>query len=472
MMAVPATQRASHPDDVLPGTRAGDCVIERFLAAGGGGDVYVASHRSTGRRVAVKILRAAMARYPREVARFAREVEVVSLLRHPNIVEVFEAGALANDRPFYVMEYLEGMNALDLLRERLWLPLEEALEIVEPVCLALQAAHAAGIVHRDIKPSNIFLTADETRRVKLLDFGIAKLLSSSQLGASGLSTAGVALGTPSAMAPEQILCREVDARTDIYALGVLLYRMLTGQLPFQGKDSLDLMRRHLEEPPPRPSRYSPITPELDAVVLRCLEKQPDRRFDSVDDLVVALREAAGRPRRAAPRDVEVTGFGLHVRLRIDFDGDLIDAALADDIARTLDFIEARLARTGFLIAFATESEILAVRPLPDDPGAPPRARLAALEAAAGLHGEVSARPDADPRLHATVCVHIDQVTLREPLRTEVVGGSLVDADAWIPRAEVLDLCATQAVLPWVSGFEVRPGPDALVRLTRDGASAG
>jgi hypothetical protein len=188
--------------------------------------------------------------------------------------------------------------------------------------------------------------------------------------------------------------------------------------------------------------------------------------------VVALREAAGRPRRAAPSDVEVEGFGLHVRLHIDFDGELLDAPLADDIARTLDAVEARLESTGFLIAFSTESEILAVRPLPDDPGQLPGARLAALEAAASLHGEVRARPGADPRLRATVCVHVDQVSLREPQRREVVGGSLVDADAWIPHGEIPDLCATQAVLPWVSGFEIAPGPDSLVRLTRGGAGPG
>src|SRR6185369_15580856 len=179
----------------------GDYVIEGLLAEGGCGSVYVAQHRAMERRAALKILRGALASSPRMVERFVREVDLVNLLRHPNIVEIHDLGQLADGRPYYTMELLEGTTLDAQLRAEGRMPPAEGLEILEPVCSALRAAHAAGIVHRDVKASNIFLSrAGGAAGIKLLDFGIAKLTDPG-MSAAGLTTFGHAVGTPTAMAP-------------------------------------------------------------------------------------------------------------------------------------------------------------------------------------------------------------------------------------------------------------------------------
>src|SRR5262245_37814049 len=223
-------------DDLPPGASAGDYVIESRVASGGCGTVYVATHALLGRRAAVKVLHGRLAASPQMVERFVREARAANIIRHPGIVDIFEFGALSDGRPYFVMELLEGTDLDTLLRMRGRLAFDEVLEILEPVVEALEAAHAAGIVHRDLKASNIMLlNSGGPRAVKLLDFGVAKLLVP-EPGAEALTSMGQRLGTPVAMAPEQIRCGPVDARTDVYALGVLIFQMLTGRYPFAGAD--------------------------------------------------------------------------------------------------------------------------------------------------------------------------------------------------------------------------------------------
>ena len=284
--------------------------MKKELASGGGGTVYEAQHRILGRRAAVKVLRRQLAASPQMVARFVQEARAVNMIKHPNIVDIFEFGELPDGRPFYVMELLEGIDLRSILNERGRFPPGEVLEILEPVCSALQAAHDHGIVHRDLKASNIFIAKVAGKRVvKLLDFGIAKLMQP-DAGEGGLTVVGTRLGTSYTMAPEQIRGDGVDARTDIYALGVVLYHLLTGQYPFRAETMTDIERQHLEAPPPRPSQAAPVPPALDAIVLRCMEKTADRRYQSVKAFIEALRDAAGA--KTAEPEVTARGRG-HLR---------------------------------------------------------------------------------------------------------------------------------------------------------------
>ena len=239
------------------------------------------------------MLRRQLAASPQMVTRFVREAQAVNMIKHPAIVDIYEFDTLPDGRPFYVMELLEGTDVRSLLNERGRFTPAEVLEILEPVCSALQVAHEQGIVHRDLKASNIFVkTSGGTRSIKLLDFGIAKLMHP-DASEAGLTVVGTRLGTSYTMAPEQIRGDGVDPRTDIYALGVVLYHLLTGQYPFRAETMTDIERMHLEAPPPRPSQAAAVSPAFDAVVLRCMEKTAERRYQSVKAFIEALREAVG-----------------------------------------------------------------------------------------------------------------------------------------------------------------------------------
>jgi hypothetical protein len=413
------------------------------------------------------VLHGALAVLPKMVERFAREIEVVNLLRHPGIVEIYEVGALPDHRPFFVMEYVEGRTLGALLEEDGRLSPAEALDLLEPVGAALAAAHEAGVVHRDVKASNIIVTEDEPPVVKLLDFGIAKLIGP-RAGPIGLTSEGRQVGTLTIMAPEQLLGVPVDARVDIYALGVLLYRLLTGRLPFDGKSPLVLAQQHLEEPAPRPSQRTPLAPALDAIVLRCLEKRPERRYDTVKDFLVALRRAAGgpSPRRESAPDAPALAVGVHVELHVRGEMDELDDTLNDDIGAVLDLAEEGLRAAGFALAAVTGSSVLGVRVLPVHLVDTAPARLTAVQSALALHDRMRARPRPDARVHANVCVHAGDVVMRASSRPEILGGTLVRTEQWSPRERVEGLCATRAVLEGLTEVEVSAGPGALLTVTR------
>ncbi|APR88032.1 serine/threonine protein kinase [Minicystis rosea] len=448
-----------------PGSFAGDYVVTDLIARGGCGSVYRAVHRTDGRIAAVKVLHASLAVLPKMVERFAREVHVVELLQHPSIVAVYDVGSLSDGRPYYVMEYLEGRTVARILDEEGRLSPAEALAILAPVCDALDAAHAAGVVHRDVKASNIIVSPHDPPVVKLVDFGIAKLIGHAA-GATGLTTVGRQVGTLTIMAPEQLLGSPVDARIDIYALGILLFRMLTGRLPFAAKDALTLAQQHLEEPAPRPSQRTPLPPALDAIVLRCLEKQPDRRYDTVRDFLSAFRGAvsgASTRRDSAPY-AYTPGVAVYVEIRMGTQRDEVDESLSDDVGGILDTAEDELRAGGFILASATGSDLLGVLPLSADPERARRERKTALALAATLRRQIDGRPDADERVRVNVCVHAGEVVLRGVSRPEVVGGTLVRTDSWVPREEVSALCATREAIEGVTGVDLATGPGALVTI--------
>jgi len=281
--------------DPLIGSRVGSFDIVRLLGRGGMGTVYLAEHPVIGSRVAVKFLHESMASDPAVVARFYDEARAVNLIGHENIVGIYDLSMLPPNRYFFVMEYLEGETLQALLRAG---PVDPgvARDVLLQMCDALQCAHEHGVVHRDLKPENVFLVQRRGKAhfVKLADFGIAKLRVK---GATGRTQAGFIVGTPEYMAPEQCEDGVIDARTDVYALGVMAFELATGRLPFQGKTVTQLLLAHMKEKPPAPSSLAPVSRELETAILRALEKDPARRFPDMTSLAEALRRAPAAPAR-------------------------------------------------------------------------------------------------------------------------------------------------------------------------------
>lgn len=280
-------------NDALAGTAYR---IVRQLGEGGMGEVYAVEHEVLGKEMVAKILRLDLASDPAVVDRMRVEAQALAALSHPNIVAVTDFGRTANGRPFYVMEYLRGRTVGQMLRRDGPASLIEALQIARQVLDALGAAHALGLVHRDIKPDNVFLhlLQDGREVVKLLDFGIAKVLASA--GSRGpappsIPTAdGTVLGTPRYVSPEQIVGRNIDHRSDLYAVGLLLYALIAGKSLFHSiHGTRELFEAHLKVKPPLLSDRNPeVSAELDRVVLRALEKRPDDRFRDALEFAEAL----------------------------------------------------------------------------------------------------------------------------------------------------------------------------------------
>jgi serine/threonine-protein kinase len=292
----------------LVGQRYGSFVSLRELGRGGMGTVLLAEHVLIPKRVAVKVLHRHLAEEPELVSRFLAEARAMSLVQHENVVTVYDLDT-REGRPYFVMEYLEGQSLAALARG----PLEPALvvELLTQVCDALGAAHARGIIHRDLKPANVFLTPGPhgRHRVKLLDFGIAKRLV--RLDGETPTRTGVLMGTPEFMAPEQCGGKDVDARTDLYAVGVLGYLLLTGTAPFTGSNAAEILVAHLQQTPRPPQEVRPGIPQaLSSVLLRALAKRPEARFATAAELRAAL-EACLVPARP-PAPLPVTGFTARV----------------------------------------------------------------------------------------------------------------------------------------------------------------
>ncbi|WNG52253.1 protein kinase [Archangium minus] len=305
----PTLPPSSERGEKLVGQRFGSFVSRRELGRGGMGTVLLAEHVLIPKRVAVKVLHRHLAEEPELVARFLAEARAMSLVQHENVVTVYDLDT-REGRPYFVMEYLEGQSLAAFARG----PLEPALvvELLAQVCDALGAAHAHGIVHRDLKPANVFLTPGPNgrHRVKLLDFGIAKRLV--RLDGETPTRTGVLMGTPEFMAPEQCGGKDVDARTDLYAVGVLGYLLLTGTAPFSGSNAAEILVAHLQQAPRPPHEVRPgIPPALSAVLLRALAKRPDARYATAAELRAALEATVTRARTPAPLPPTV-GFTARV----------------------------------------------------------------------------------------------------------------------------------------------------------------
>jgi serine/threonine protein kinase len=273
-------------------------LIHERLATGGMGEVYLATHVRLPGKFAVKVLAARLAHDPNAVARFCREAAIVSVLRHPNVVQVYDFNVTPSGVPFLVMECLEGNDLSRILREQGPMPLGRVAGIVRQIASALESAHARGIVHRDLKPANIVLLDWEGHRdfVKVLDFGVSKICGSERT--SGRWTM---LGTPAYMAPEQAQGRvdEIDGRTDQFSLGVLTYVLLTGADPFPAASTSAILQKIIHEPPrPLGERVFFSAAPIEAVLWRAMAKQPRDRFPGVLELARAFEEAAAHVLRS------------------------------------------------------------------------------------------------------------------------------------------------------------------------------
>ena len=287
--------------------------VDYELAAGGFGAIYRGEDVRTGREVALKVLHRGLAADPKLVKRFRREGAALAALRNPHTLRAYELGETRDGTLFIVAELLGGETLFDRLAREGTFPAARAIAIARAICSSLGEAHERGIVHRDLKPSNIHLEqrGDNPDFVKVLDFGIAKILRGSDLGHTELTDTGRTVGTPEYMTPEQITGETVTNRTDIYAVGVLLYEMLLGERPYRdANNATTMLASILNGPAPRLSARLPaLSPELDRIVARCLEREPRARFASVGDLDVALALVGAHRELRAPATEGTDGEG-------------------------------------------------------------------------------------------------------------------------------------------------------------------
>jgi serine/threonine protein kinase len=281
-------------DPLIGVTVDGRYEVMTLLGEGGMGHVYEVKHVALDRRFAMKVLRRELARDEELAARFIQEAKATASVRHPNVVEITDFGRLQGDgAPYFVMELLVGETLGHVIKAGGPIPARRAVRIVKQVAGALAAAHAVGIVHRDLKPDNVFLVGGFTGgassdEVRVVDFGAAKII-----GSSRVTRAGIVFGTPHYMSPEQASGQPVDHRTDVYALGVIMYEMFTGRVPFEADTYMGVLTQHMFVNPVPPSQISPAARELGAleqITMICLAKKPEERYASMEALSDALDE--------------------------------------------------------------------------------------------------------------------------------------------------------------------------------------
>ncbi len=348
------------------GKTIGNYRLHEILGRGGMGTVYAGEHIYIRKKVAVKILHPQFAQYDEAVNRFLREARAASAINHPNIVDVTDFGPTPEGGVYFVMEYIAGWSLEELLDSHGGLELHRTLNIANQITQALQAAHEMGIVHRDLKPENIMLLPQPGRRdvirmlsgeteendrngnfvvekehefdfVKVLDFGIAKVLSQEGVPGKRITLQGAVFGTPEYMSPEAARGEDVDHRSDIYSLGVILFDMLCGRPPFEAELASDVLSMHITHAPPIPIDFAPskeITESANRVILKALAKNPANRYQSMNELRDDLNECYGRVsyRRNAPQD-----SGIHTA-----NADARTKRLTDDLGEWLTSDESSL----------------------------------------------------------------------------------------------------------------------------------
>ncbi len=290
------------PEQLAPGTRIGDYLVEHRLGAGGFGTVYLGVHHVIGKQAAIKVLHPHLSGSPEHARRFVNEARAVNQIGHPHIVDIFDFGRNDDGSLYYVMEYLDAPSLDAVLRERGSLTLAEARPVLVGLAAALDAAHERGVVHRDLKPANVLVPSapDGALEPILLDFGIAKLTVTAD--DQEQTATGRMLGTPSYMSPEQIRGAAVDRRSDVYAFGVLAFRVLTGSPPFRGDSTFSTLSMHMQQQPPAPSSLAPQLPAaVDHAVMAMLAKAPQDRPSSLVTAVQALFAATAPPRASRSR---------------------------------------------------------------------------------------------------------------------------------------------------------------------------
>jgi eukaryotic-like serine/threonine-protein kinase len=289
--SLPAERPAPPPAQVVVGDVVdGKYLVEAVLGEGGMGQVLAATHLQLRQQVALKFMTRATVGHPEAMARFVREARAAARLRSEHVCRVLDMGEAEGGVPYIVIEYLEGEDLGQLLARRGKLPPREAIGHVLHACEGMAEAHGHGIVHRDLKPGNLFLAAGPTgRRVKVLDFGISKLVGAET--EAGVTTTRALMGSPLYMAPEQLMsAKDVDARADVWALGVVLYELVSGTTPFKGDNLPSLVTQVLHAPPRPLAEVAPEVPrELRAIITRCMDREPKKRYADAAELGAALR---------------------------------------------------------------------------------------------------------------------------------------------------------------------------------------
>lgn len=269
--------------------------VQSILGEGGMAIVYKAYHTKMERLVVIKVMQGWLLSNKNAVERFERESKTTAKLAHPNIVTVFDYGVLNEKEPYLVMEYIKGESLGDKIARQGALPFATAAGIIIQICRGLQEAHSVGIIHRDLKPDNILLQdrSDRPDWVKIVDFGISHLVQ----GAKRLTKTGKMVGTPEYIAPEQLKDKPLDIRTDLYALGIILYETLTGRVPFEGESAEGILMKHLLEPPPPLSLHNDDFAEgtpFDAIIAKALRKEPDERYQTATEFRLDVEEALNK----------------------------------------------------------------------------------------------------------------------------------------------------------------------------------
>jgi eukaryotic-like serine/threonine-protein kinase len=392
-------------------TIVGPFHLECMLAMGGFGSVYRAHRLGEDTPIAVKVLHASLVDDRDATMRFMREADASWSITHPNVVRIHDVGMLPDDRPYLSMELLEGQSLHDHLQHEKRLSVDDALAILAPLCDALAEIHRLGIVHRDLKPSNVFLDRrDGGCRVVLLDFGIAKFLG---IHSIELTEAHHLVGTPGRMAPEQILNRPVDARTDVYALGALAFQMLAGERPFGDRPQEIQKQLHLHAKRPRVSEQCNVAPALDAVLVRAMAIDPAHRYASPGEFLDAFRTharnvaaaASSAPKHDRERDTIALLLLLHVPAQAL---DHPDDALLEDIDGVMDIAINELRVLGFVPFLEAGTKLLYVRPVePVHSIALAQSCDRALADARAVYHAVARRPRPDGRVSATLRLHVD-----------------------------------------------------------------
>lgn len=436
----PSPEEEDDDGTLAPGTAAGNWIIDCELTKGGGGQIYQAHHAQLQRVVAVKVLLKSLASHPETVKRFLQEAVSVNMIRHPSIVDVFDVGTLADGRPYLVMELLQGQTLQQAIRRKGRLATEEAVQILEPLCDALDAAHAAGFVHRDVKAANVHIGERNGKpRVTLLDFGIAKALRVDAPGA-GMTARGTRLGSVTSMAPEQVLGKTISPSTDVYALGALLFRMLTGGHPFAGESISELERMHLEAAVPNVADFAPVSRDWNVVIKTAMAKNAADRYPSTRAFMAAVKHAAYPFADQQQAQKAVTALGVLVALEAQSEGG--DAALAA-VMSALEDVEQLLADAQFPFVRVVGASVLGMRPLLDA-SVHPQACTEALAMARALVNDF--KNQSPPLFSVRVALHLDDVAISTAQPPLLLGGPLLDVQAWAPPGEDGHLWASDAVL--------------------------
>ena len=291
--------------------------VIRKIGEGGMGSVFLAEHVTIAKKVALKVLHQEYTRKPIIKERFLQEAKAAAKIGHENIVDIIDFGSTPNGSLFFAMEFLEGEDLSRVLQMEGPFNWDRAKPILLQLCRALGAAHSSGIIHRDLKPENIFLEEREGRKdfIKVLDFGIAKV--GLEEGATRLTRTGMVFGTPQYMSPEQALGKKPDNRVDIYSAGIIMYEMLTGQVPFTADSFMGILTKHVSERPVSPSVAAPdadIHPKVENIILKAMAKSPEDRFQSMAEMAVAISRTEGRAKRptaesAMKSSVQATKIG-------------------------------------------------------------------------------------------------------------------------------------------------------------------